>query len=51
MTPGQVKKFMENPIKSLAVLQHLSVNLIRYKERTIEIKEVLYAPMDHQKFP
>jgi hypothetical protein len=32
MILGQVKKFMEPPIKSLAVLQCLSVKLIKYKE-------------------
>jgi hypothetical protein len=32
MIPGEVKKFMEPPIKALAVLQHLSVKLIEYKE-------------------
>jgi hypothetical protein len=51
MTPGQVKKFMEHLIKSLAVLQCLSVKLIRYKERAIEIKEVFSALMDQHRFP
>jgi hypothetical protein len=51
MIPGQVKKFMEPPIKSLVVLQHLSVKLIKYKERAIEMKEVLSAPMDQHRFP
>jgi hypothetical protein len=32
MILGQVKKFMEPPIKSLAVLQCMSVKLIKYKE-------------------
>jgi len=51
MTPGQVKKFMEHPIKSLAFLQCLSVKLIRYKEREIEIKEVFSTLMDQHRFP
>jgi hypothetical protein len=32
MTPDQLKKFMEHPMKSLVVLQRLSVKLIRYRE-------------------
>jgi hypothetical protein len=51
MIQGQVKKFMEPPIKSLAVLQCLSVKLIKYKEQAIEIKEVLSALMDQHRFP
>jgi hypothetical protein len=51
MTLGQVKKFMEDPIKSLVVLQCLSVKLIRYKEWEIEIKEVFSALMDQHRFP
>jgi hypothetical protein len=51
MIPGQVKKFMEPLIKSLTVLQCLSVKLIEYKERTIEIKEVLSSLMDQHRFP
>jgi hypothetical protein len=38
MTPGQVKNFMEHPIKALAVLQCLSVKLFKYRERAVEIK-------------
>jgi hypothetical protein len=51
MTSGQVKKFMEHPIKSLAVLQCLSVKIIKYKEQAVEIKEVFSAPMDQHRFP
>jgi hypothetical protein len=39
MIPGLSKKFMEAPIKALAVLQCLIVKLIKYKERAIEIKK------------
>jgi hypothetical protein len=51
MTPGQVKKFMEHQIKALAVLQLLSVKLIKYREQVVEIKEVFSAPMDQHRFP
>jgi hypothetical protein len=51
MTPGQVKKFMEHPIKALAVLQRLSVKLIRYREHTVEIMEVFSTPMDQHRLP
>jgi hypothetical protein len=50
MIPGQVKNFMEPPIKALAVLQLLSVNLIKYNKRAIEIKEVLFTLMDQHRF-
>jgi hypothetical protein len=51
MILGQVKKFMEPLIKSLVVLQHMSVKLIKYKEQAVEMKDVLSAPMDQHKFP
>jgi hypothetical protein len=51
MTPGQVNKFVEHPIKALAVLQRLSVKLLRYRERVVEIKEVFFASMDQHRFP
>jgi hypothetical protein len=51
MTSSQVKKFMEHPIKALAVLQRLSVKIIKYKERAIEIKKVFSTPMDQHRFP
>jgi hypothetical protein len=50
MTPGQVKKFMEHPIKAHTVLQRLSAKMIRYREWEIEIKETLSAPMDQHRF-
>ena len=50
MIPTQVKKFMEPLIKSLVVLKCLSVKLIKYKELEIEMKEVLFAPMDQHMF-
>jgi hypothetical protein len=51
MILGQVKNFMEPLIKALAILQHLSVKIIKYKGREIEIKEVISAPMDQHRFP
>jgi hypothetical protein len=51
MTPGQVKKFMEHSFKARAVLQCLNAKMIRYRERAIEIKETLSAPMDQHRFP
>jgi len=42
---------MEHPIKARVVLQCLSVNIIKYKEWEVEIKEVFSAPMDQHKFP
>ena len=51
MIQGLANNFMEAPIKALVVLQCLSVKLIKYKERAVEIKEVLSAPMDQHMFP
>jgi hypothetical protein len=51
MILGQVNKFMEPPIKSLAFLQCLSVKIIKYKEHAIEIKKVISALMDQNRFP
>jgi hypothetical protein len=42
---------MEHPIKSLPVLQRLSVKLIKCKEHVVEIKEVFSALMDQHRFP
>jgi len=50
MILGQVKKFMEPLIKSLADLQCMSVKLIKYKEREVEMKEVLSTSMDQHRF-
>jgi hypothetical protein len=51
MTPGQENNFVEHPIKALAFLQCLSIKLIRYRERAVEIKEVFFSPMDQHRFP
>jgi hypothetical protein len=37
MTPDQVKKFVEHPIKALTFLQPRSVKIIRYREQVVEI--------------
>jgi hypothetical protein len=46
MTPGQIQEFLEHPIKFGVVLQPLSVKVIKYRERALEVKETLSAPMD-----
>jgi hypothetical protein len=51
MTPGKLKNYVEHPIKSLIVLQCLSVNIIMYRERAVEIKEVFSTPMNKNRFP
>jgi hypothetical protein len=50
MTPGQIQKFMEHPIKAHAVLQCLSAKVTKYRERAVEVKEMLSAPMDQHRF-
>jgi hypothetical protein len=41
---------MEHLIKAIVVLQSLSVNIIKYNEQAVEIKEVFFAPMDQHRF-
>jgi hypothetical protein len=50
MISGQVKNFMEPPIKALAFLERLSVKLVKYKEREVEMKEVISTLMDQHRF-
>jgi hypothetical protein len=50
MVPGQVQQFMEHPIKAQTVLQQLSVKVVKYQARAVEIKEILSASMDQHKF-
>jgi hypothetical protein len=50
MVPGQVENFMEHLIKARAVLQRLSVKIIKYRERAVEVKEIISAPMDQHRF-
>jgi hypothetical protein len=38
MAPSQVQQFMEHSIKAQSVLQRLSVKIIKYKERAVEVK-------------
>ena len=42
---------MEHPIKACAVLQWLSVKIVKYKEHVVEVKEILSALMDQHRFP
>jgi hypothetical protein len=41
---------MEHMIKDRAVLQWLSVKMIKYGARKVEVKEILSAPMDQHRF-
>jgi hypothetical protein len=50
MAPGQVQRFMENPIKARAILQQLSAKVDKYRARAVEIKEIFSAPMDQHRF-
>jgi hypothetical protein len=50
MEPGQVHQFMEHPIKARTVLQQLSVKVVKYRARVVEIKEILLALMDQHRF-
>jgi hypothetical protein len=50
MAPGQVQEFMEHPIKSQAVLQWLSVKIIKYRAWAVEVKEILSTLMDQHRF-
>jgi hypothetical protein len=50
MAPGQVQQFMEHPIKARAILQQLSVKIVKYRARAVEVKEILSAPMDQHRF-
>jgi hypothetical protein len=51
MAPGQIQQFMEHPIKAHAVLQRLSAKIVKYRERAVEVKEIISAPMDQHRFP
>jgi hypothetical protein len=50
MAPVQVQHFMEHPIKAWEVLQQLSVKVVKYRARAVEIKEILSALMDQHIF-
>jgi hypothetical protein len=51
MASDQVQQFMEHLIKAPTVLQQLSGKVVKYRERVVEIKEILLAPMDQHIFP
>jgi hypothetical protein len=50
-TPGQVRQFMEHPIKARAMLQQLSASLVKYRAHAVEIREIYAAPMEQHRFP
>jgi hypothetical protein len=50
-TPGQVRQFMEHPIKARAMLQQLSASLVKYQAHAVEIREIYAAPMEQHRFP
>jgi hypothetical protein len=49
--PGQVRQFMEHPIKSRAMLQQLSASLVKYRAHVVEIREIYVALMEQHRFP
>jgi hypothetical protein len=49
--PGQVRQFMEHPIKARAMLQQLSASLVKYRAHAVEIREIYAAPMEQHRFP
>ena len=51
MAPGQINFFMEHPIKAHAVMQQLSIKIVKYRELAVEVKEILSAPMEQHRFP
>jgi hypothetical protein len=51
MALGQIKQFMEHPIKARAALQRLSIQTVKYRERAVEVKDILSTPMDQHMFP
>ena len=51
MALDQVQQYMDYPIKDRAVLQHLSVKIVKYWEQAVEVKEILSAQMDQHIFP
>jgi hypothetical protein len=50
MTPSQVRKFMEHPIKAHTTLHCLSAKVIKYREQVIEMKQTLSSLMDQHMF-
>jgi hypothetical protein len=51
MTLCQVRKFMEQMIKDLTLMQRLNSKVIIYREQATEMKETLSASMEQHKFP
>jgi hypothetical protein len=49
-TLGQVRQFMEHPIKARAMLQQLSASIVKYQAHAVEIREIHLAPMEQHIF-
>jgi hypothetical protein len=43
---GQVRQFMEHPIKAWAMLQWLSASIVKYRAQAVEIREIHSATME-----
>jgi hypothetical protein len=50
MALGQVQQFMEHLIKARAVLQWLTVKIVKYRAQAVEVREILSASMDRHRF-
>jgi hypothetical protein len=51
MAPGQVRQFMENPIKARTMLQQLSASIVKYWAHVVEIRNIHSTPMEKHRFP
>lgn len=51
MAPGQVRQFMEHPIKARAMFQQLSASIVKYQAHVVEVREIHSAPMEQHRFP
>jgi hypothetical protein len=49
-TPGQVRQFMEHPIKPLAMLQQLSTGIVRYRAHAVDIRDINLALVEQHRF-
>jgi hypothetical protein len=49
--PGQLQQFMEHSIRARALLQQLSVSLVKYRAHAEKIREICVAPMEQHRFP
>jgi hypothetical protein len=51
MMLGQVRQFMEHPIKDRDMLQQLSASIVKYQAHVIEIRDIHSTLMEHHRFP